>query len=209
MSPYTTDGIGLLGTKPSQEALEECDTLLMVGTSFPYIEFLPKPGAARAVQIEPGSCPHRFALSGRSRPRWRQQPGLARAFASFEEKRRSQLPRARSDRNQGMVEIDGGAGKPPRAAHETAGGRMGTWQTTLGHRHRLIGFRHDRHLVCAPNSSQAGANVFIVGNPGYYGQRIALYDSRSDRIPRSQCIAFVGDGGFSMLMAEFATAVKY
>src|SRR6202008_1761751 len=51
-SPYTTGCIGLLGTKPSQEALEECDTLLMVGTSFPYIEFLPKPGQARGVQIE-------------------------------------------------------------------------------------------------------------------------------------------------------------
>jgi len=51
-SPYTTGGIGLLGTKPSQEALEDCDTLLMVGTSFPYIEFLPKPGQAKGVQIE-------------------------------------------------------------------------------------------------------------------------------------------------------------
>src|SRR5207248_3400654 len=51
-SPYTTGTIGLLGTKPSQEALENCDTLLMVGTSFPYIEFLPKPGQARAVQVE-------------------------------------------------------------------------------------------------------------------------------------------------------------
>jgi pyruvate dehydrogenase (quinone)/pyruvate oxidase len=43
-SPHTTGGIGLLGTKPSQEVLEECDTLLMVGTSFPYIEFLPSQG---------------------------------------------------------------------------------------------------------------------------------------------------------------------
>src|SRR5438445_1544809 len=51
-SPYTTGSIGLLGTRPSQEALEECDTLLMVGTSFPYIEFMPRPGQARAVQIE-------------------------------------------------------------------------------------------------------------------------------------------------------------
>src|SRR5262249_11001765 len=51
-SPYTTGTIGLLGTRPSQEALEACDTLLMVGTSFPYIEFLPKPGQARGVQIE-------------------------------------------------------------------------------------------------------------------------------------------------------------
>src|SRR5438067_2824778 len=51
-SPYTTGTIGLLGTKPSQEAIESCDTLLMVGTSFPYIEFLPKPDQARGVQIE-------------------------------------------------------------------------------------------------------------------------------------------------------------
>src|SRR5690606_9078742 len=51
-SEFTTGGIGLLGTKPSQEALENCDTLLMVGTSFPYLEFLPKPGQARGVQID-------------------------------------------------------------------------------------------------------------------------------------------------------------
>ena len=51
-SPYTTGGVGLLGTKPSQEALESCDTLLIVGSSFPYIEFYPKPGDAKAVQIE-------------------------------------------------------------------------------------------------------------------------------------------------------------
>ena len=51
-SPYTTGTIGLLGTAPSQNAMEHCDTLLMVGTSFPYIEYLPKPGQARAVLIE-------------------------------------------------------------------------------------------------------------------------------------------------------------
>src|SRR5205814_1898974 len=51
-SPYAIGGIGLLGSKPGQEALESCDTLLMIGTSFPYIEFLPKPGDARGVQID-------------------------------------------------------------------------------------------------------------------------------------------------------------
>jgi len=45
-----TGGIGLVGARPSQNGLEECDTLLMVGTSFPYMEFLPKPGQARGVQ---------------------------------------------------------------------------------------------------------------------------------------------------------------
>ena len=51
-SPYTTGGIGLLGTEPSQDAIEGCDTLLMVGTSFPYIEFLPEPGSIKCVQID-------------------------------------------------------------------------------------------------------------------------------------------------------------
>ena len=51
-SPYTTGGIGLLGTEPSQDALEGCDTLFIVGSSFPYIEFLPRPGSVKCVQIE-------------------------------------------------------------------------------------------------------------------------------------------------------------
>jgi pyruvate dehydrogenase (quinone) len=50
--PYVTGSIGLLGTKPSYDMMEDCDTLLMVGTGFPYSEWLPKPGQARAVQID-------------------------------------------------------------------------------------------------------------------------------------------------------------
>src|SRR5512138_3066133 len=51
-SPYTTGTIGLLGTRPSQHALEECDTRLIICTSVPYIEFLPRPGQARAIQVD-------------------------------------------------------------------------------------------------------------------------------------------------------------
>jgi pyruvate dehydrogenase (quinone) len=50
--PNVTGAIGLLGTAPSWKMMEECDTLLMVGSSFPYSEFLPKPGKARGVQID-------------------------------------------------------------------------------------------------------------------------------------------------------------
>jgi len=50
--PFVTGGIGLLGTKPSDHMMENCDTLLMVGTSFPYSEWLPKEGQARGVQID-------------------------------------------------------------------------------------------------------------------------------------------------------------
>src|ERR671936_1347030 len=50
--PFVTGSIGLLGTKPSWTLMNECDTLLMVGSSFPYSEWLPKPGQARGVQID-------------------------------------------------------------------------------------------------------------------------------------------------------------
>ncbi len=50
--PYVTGSIGLLGTKPSYDLMMECDTLFMIGTSFPYSEFLPKEGQAKAVQID-------------------------------------------------------------------------------------------------------------------------------------------------------------
>lgn len=50
--PYVTGSIGLLGTKPSWDLMNECDTLLMVGSAFPYSEFLPKEGKARGVQID-------------------------------------------------------------------------------------------------------------------------------------------------------------
>ena len=50
--PFVTGQIGFLGTKASSELMEGCDTLLMVGSSFPYGEFLPKEGAARGVQID-------------------------------------------------------------------------------------------------------------------------------------------------------------
>lgn len=50
--PYVTGAIGLLGTKPSWDLMTDCDTLLMVGSSFPYSEFLPKEGKAKGIQID-------------------------------------------------------------------------------------------------------------------------------------------------------------
>ncbi len=62
--PWVTGSIGLLGTKPSYDLMAECDTLLMVGSGFPYAEFLPKEGQARGVQvdIEPGMLGLRYPM---------------------------------------------------------------------------------------------------------------------------------------------------
>ena len=50
--PFVTGSIGLLGTRPSYDMMTDCDTLLMVGSSFPYVQFLPPFGKARGVQID-------------------------------------------------------------------------------------------------------------------------------------------------------------
>src|SRR4051812_17766766 len=50
--PNTTGGIGLLGTAPSQDAMQACDTLIIAGSNFPYLEFYPQPGQARCIQID-------------------------------------------------------------------------------------------------------------------------------------------------------------
>ena len=51
-NPYSLGGIGLLGTEPATDAMSEADTLLMIGTSFPYIDYLPKPGQAKGIQVD-------------------------------------------------------------------------------------------------------------------------------------------------------------
>ena len=62
--PWVTGSIGLLGTKPSYDMMGECDTLLMIGSGFPYAEFLPEEGDARGVQIDldPGMLSIRYPM---------------------------------------------------------------------------------------------------------------------------------------------------
>src|SRR6201999_2208715 len=55
--PFVTGSIGLLGTRPSYELMRDCDTLLTVGSSFPYTQFMPEFGQARAIQIDVDAKP--------------------------------------------------------------------------------------------------------------------------------------------------------
>src|SRR5207248_5306738 len=59
-SPFCLGGYALVGTRPAQDALQSCDSILIVGTSSPYIEFLPQPGQAAGVQID--DRPERIGL---------------------------------------------------------------------------------------------------------------------------------------------------
>src|SRR5205823_7523733 len=60
-NPLTNGGIGLLGTRPSEEAMEACDTLLMVGTSFPYTAYLPEKANVVQIEVDPVRAGARIA----------------------------------------------------------------------------------------------------------------------------------------------------
>ncbi len=71
--PFVTGSIGLLGTRPSYEMMQDCDTLLTVGSNFPYTQFMPELDQARAVQIDIDGTHDRDALPLRGQPRRRRR----------------------------------------------------------------------------------------------------------------------------------------
>ncbi len=208
-SPYTTGGIGLLGTKPSQEAMEDCDTLLMVGSSFPYIEFLPKPDQARGVQIEldPKRIGLRFpvevGLVGDSRNTLRELIPLLRRKQdrSFLESAQAGMKdwwevmekrATRRDKPMKPQVVAWELGKQLRndAIVSCDSGTIATWWAR-----QVLAKRGQMHTLSGTLATMAPGLPYTIAAQVAY--------------PNRQCVAFVGDGGFSMLMADFVTAVKY
>ena len=119
--PYTTGGIGLLGTAPSQDALQECDTLIIAGSGFPYLDFYPKPGKAKAVQID--VSPTRIGL------RYPVEVGLVGDCRSvlrallplIEKKNGSEFIETCQKRMQSWNAVDGRARRADGHADEAAG----------------------------------------------------------------------------------------
>jgi pyruvate dehydrogenase (quinone)/pyruvate oxidase len=208
-SPYAIGGIGLLGTAPAQEALETCDTLLMVGTSFPYIEFLPKPGQARAVQID--SHPERIGLRydidvglvGHSAPTLAAlAPMLTpKSDTSFLEKAQEGMREwwklmeergTRDDKPMKPQVVSWELGKRLRddAIVISDSGTIATWFA------RQIPVKR-------------GQMFSLSGNLASMANGLPYANAAQIAYPDRQVVAFVGDGGLSMLMAELATARKY
>jgi pyruvate dehydrogenase (quinone)/pyruvate oxidase len=208
-SPYTTGSIGLLGTKPSQEALEQCDTLLIVGTSFPYIEFFPKPGQARGVQIDVNPTriglryPVEIGLVGDS------QLTLQRLLPLLKHNENRRFLKKAQDGMQEwwkLMEERGTRDDKPMKPQVVA------WE---------LGKRLAPYAIVSADSGTI-ATWFARQIPAKRGQKFSLSGNLATMAnglpytiaaqiayPERQCIGFVGDGGFSMLMAEFSTAVKY
>lgn len=208
-SPYSTGGTGLLGTSASQEALEDCDTLLIVGSSFPYVEFYPKPGSARAVQID--IDPARIGL------RYPVEAGLVgdsqrviEALLPQLDYKQSRSFLEKAQRNvaewQELMDERGTRRdvpmKPQVVTHEldklltddaiitTDSGTITTWVA------RYVTMRGSMQFSCSGNlaTMACGVPYAIAAATAYPGRQV---------------VAVVGDGGLSMLMSELATCVKY
>ena len=208
-SPYTTGGIGLLGTKPSEEALAACDTLLMIGTSFPYIEFMPKPGDKRAVQID---CdPVRIGL------RYPVEAGLVGDAAQTIRKLIPLLQR-----------------KDDRSMLEQAQKSMVEWNELMETRATRMDMPMKPQVVAAEISKRLRSDAIVSCDSGTVatwfarhiraqrGQMYSLSGTLATMAcglpyaiaaqiahPNRQSVAIIGDGAMTMLCGELATAVKY
>ena len=208
-SEFTTGGIGLLGTSASQEALADCDALIIIGTSFPYMEFYPKPGQARCVQIDVDAAriglryPVEIGLLGESKavldallPKLKRNENrnfLERSQSSMKDWWK--LMKTRGERQDVPMKPQVPAwelGKilPSNAIVSCDSGTITTWWAR-----QIPSKRGQMHSVSGNLASMA------CGLPYAIGAAVAFPDRLS--------VAIVGDGGLSMLMAELSTAVKY
>jgi pyruvate dehydrogenase (quinone)/pyruvate oxidase len=207
--PHNLGGLGLLGTEPASDAMNEADTLLMVGTSFPYIDYLPKPGQARGIQIDikPERIGLRYpvevGLVGDSKiilsaliPLLRQKVDIEFLISKQHAmKAWRDLLKERSSRNDKPIKPDVIARAVSEELEDNAiiSADSGANTTSAA---RYINIRKGmKFSVSGTLASMA------CGLPYAIAAQIAY--------PDRQCIAFVGDGGFTMLMGEFATAVQY
>jgi pyruvate dehydrogenase (quinone) len=208
-SPYTTGGIGLLGTRPSEDLMSDVDTLLMVGTNFPYTKHLPQPGKVRVAQIEADQTragarvATELPVVGDSKQTLQALLPLLkpRGDGSFLGKYQKEMDKWRRN----MAALANGD-RDPIAPQYVMGlidelatddavltcdsGTIATWAA------RGWTIRGDRGFYLSGNlASMAPGLPYAIGIQHAF--------------PGRQVIAYVGDGGFAMLMAEFLTAVKH
>lgn len=207
--PHTTGGIGILGTEPSQTAFQECDALLIVGSTFPYIEYYPEPGKARGVQID--RDPQRIGL------RYPVEAGLvgdaAHALRQLNEKLvrksdRSFLKRAQ----EGMRNW-----RRMMAISETKSDMPLKPQVVV----KAFGDRLPADAILAADSGQntemaarhigikAGQRFSVSGSLASMACGLPYAIAAGLAFPGRPVFAVVGDGGFAMQLGEFSTAVRY
>jgi pyruvate dehydrogenase (quinone)/pyruvate oxidase len=216
-SPYTTGGIGLLGTKPSEELMDEVDTLLLVGTNFPYTKHLPQQARCAQIEADPARAgariPTDVPVVGDAKqtlravlPLLKQRPGnggllkkrggngfLKKYQGEMESWRKKMASLEDADRDPIapqylMSQISALAAEDAILTCDS--GTIATWAA----RHWTI---------------RGGRRFYLSGNLASMAPGLPYAIGIQHAFPGKQVIAFVGDGGFAMLMAEFLTAVQH
>jgi pyruvate dehydrogenase (quinone) len=207
--PLTTGCIGLLGTRPSEEALEGADTLLLVGTSFPWAANVPDPAGVRAVQIETdptrlgGSGPTEVTLLGDAAETLGALLPLLSRRADREFLERAQAGMASWRRR--LDELEDQSRDPilpqylmrvvdrcaaPDAILASDSGTVATWSA------RHFDVRGDRLYLLSANLATIAAGVpYAIAAQWAY--------------PGRACIAVTGSDGFAKVMGELLTAIQY
>jgi pyruvate dehydrogenase (quinone) len=208
-NPYSTGGIGLLGTAPSQDVMKGCDTLLIAGSAFPYMEFLPKPGQARCVQIDVD--PARIGL------RYPADVGLVgdcrRILAAL-------LPLVQPKQDRSFLEQAQKGMKEWNQILKEHADRMDKPLKPQVIAHHVNKFLKDDAIVvadCGTVTTWAARYVTMRGDMMFSssGMLATMANSLPYSVgaavahPGRQVVCFSGDGGFTMLMGELATMVKY
>jgi pyruvate dehydrogenase (quinone) len=208
-SPYATGGVGLLGTRPSQDALESCDALLIVGSSFPYIEFYPKPGQARCVQID--IDPARIGL---------RYPAEAALVGDTARVLQLLLPRLDHHEDRSFLEAAQAGMREWRELLVERGTRGDTPMKPQVVAHALNRVLADNAIVTTDSGTNTGwAARYITmrgdmrfscsGTLASMGCALPYAIAAAVAHPGRQVVAFVGDGGLTMALGELATCVKY
>jgi pyruvate dehydrogenase (quinone) len=208
-SPFTTGGIGHLGTAPSSWAMQNCDTVLIVGSTMPWFEYYPDPGKARGVQID--------MKADRIELRYPVEIGLvsdAKATLAAlvpllqHQSDRSFLQEAQSrmaDWNRLLAEIEATPRSPLRP------------QMVIKAVSDLIADDAVISLDCGANTHFAARNLMLrsgqrltgTGMMATMAPGLPFAIAGQLAYPDRQSVAIVGDGGFAMLMAEMTTAVQH
>jgi pyruvate dehydrogenase (quinone) len=207
--PLTTGGLGLLGTAPSQDAMEECDVLLIAGSNFPYMEFLPKPGQAKCVQIDVD--PTKIGL------RYPVDIGIA---ADCKSVLSDLLPLVDRKNKRDFLEKSQTRMQSWNKLMEERGTRTDSPmkpQVVTYHLNKLLA---DNSIVSADSGTIATWSARYVemrgdmkfslsGSLATMANGLPYSIGAAVAFPGRQVVCVVGDGGLSMLMAELVTLAKY
>ncbi len=208
--PLTTGGIGHLGTLPSRQAMAECDTLLVLGSTMPWTDYYPAPGQARAVQVD--RCADRIGL--RTAVELGLVGDMRATLAALQPLLRRQDDRRFLLRAQARMRGWNALLRQVEATQPRPRLRPQTVVRAFG---EMAPDRAMFSLDCGANTQFAARHIALRSGQGWTGtgtlvtmaSGLPLAIAGAFVHPDRTSLAVVGDGGLAMLMAELSTAVLH